>query len=74
MSVILKYKECLRISPDESYWVYDLCPEMPEWDIEKQDYVCRKKAKRIDSKKAKEIIKEEGLVCVCNNEYGRIYA
>lgn len=72
MSVILRYKEHLTISPNETYWVYDLCPKMPEWDEEKKDYIC-KGIKRIDSRRAKEIIRKEGLTCVCNNEYGRIY-
>lgn len=73
MSVILRYREHLAILPSESYWVYDLCPQMPEWNETKHDYTC-KGAKRIDARKAKEIIKEEGLSCVCSNEYGRIYA
>jgi len=71
--MILKYREYLEISPSESYWVYDLCPNIPVWDEKKRDYIC-KGAKRIDARKAKEIIKKEGLVCVCSNEYGRIYA
>lgn len=74
MPIILRYKEWLTISPEDSYWVYDLCTEMPEWDSTKQEYVFRKSPKRIDAQKAKEIIKREGLMCVCNNEYGRIYA
>jgi hypothetical protein len=73
MSVILRYKEWLTISPEESYWVYDLCSEMPEWSASKKEYVFRKAPKRIDAQKAREIIRKEGLVCVCNNEYGRIY-
>jgi hypothetical protein len=74
MSVILKYKEYLKILPNETYWVYDLCHEMPHWDDKEEDYVCSKKSKRIDARKAKEIIRKEGLMCVCDNEYGRIYA
>ena len=73
MPIILRYKEYLTISPEEAFWVYDLCAEMPEWDVVKQDYNFKKSPKRIDAQKAKEIIKKEGLVCVCNNEYGRIY-
>lgn len=73
MSIVLRYKEYLTISPEEAYWVYDLCSEMPEWDAVKQDYIFRKLPKRIDAQRAKEIIKKEGLVCVCNNEHGRIY-
>jgi hypothetical protein len=46
---------------------------MPVWDEKEQDYVC-KRTKRIDAQRAKEIIRKEGLKCVCNNEYGRIYA
>jgi hypothetical protein len=71
--VILKYKESLKILPNEVFWVYDMCEEMPEWDTVKQEYVFRKKPKRIDARTAKEIIRKEGLVCVCHNEYGRIY-
>lgn len=74
MSVVLRYKEFLTISPEEAYWVYDLCAEMPEWDSIKQDYVFRKSPKRISAQRAKQIIKDEGLICVCNNEHGRIYA
>ena len=75
MSVILKYLEWLSTSPEETYWVYDLCTEMPHWDEEQKDYVCNKKIKRIDSRKAKEVIKKEHLVCVYeDNESGRIYA
>lgn len=74
MSIIIKYKEWLAVSPQETFWVYDLCEEFPTWDEKKQDYVFRKSPKRIDAKKAKEIIRNEGLVCVCNNEHGRIYA
>lgn len=74
MAVVLKYLEWLSTSPNETYWVYDLCCEMPQWDDKEKDYVCSKKIKRIDSRKAMEIIKKEVLTCVCNNEYGRIYA
>lgn len=74
MSVVLKYLEWLQTSPNETYWVYDLCTEMPHWDEEEQDYVCEKKVKRIDAKRAREIIKKEKLLCVCDNEHGRIYA
>lgn len=74
MSVILKYKEWLNIAPEDTYWVYDLCSEMPEWDAQKQAYVFIKTPKRIEAHKAREIIRKEGLRCICNNEYGRIYA
>ena len=74
MSIIIRYKEWLITAPKDAYWVYDLCDEMPEWDSVEQDYVFRKKPKRIDSRKAKDIIQKEGLVCVCDNEDGRIYA
>lgn len=74
MSVILRYKEWLNIAPEETYWVYDLCAEMPEWDASKKDYVFKKAPKRIEAQRAREIIKKEGLVCVFNNEHGRIYA
>lgn len=73
MSVVLKYLEYLEVSPLETYWVYDLCPEMPHWDEEKKDYVCSKKIKRVEAREAREVIKKEGLKCVCNNEHGRIY-
>lgn len=62
------------VSPKETYWVYDLCEELPTWDEKKQDYVFKKPPKRISPHQAKEIIREEGLKCVCNNEYGRTYA
>lgn len=75
MSVVLKYLEWLSTSPEETYWVYDLCPEMPHWDEKDKDYVCSKKIKRIDAKKAREVIKKERLVCVYDDkENGRIYA
>lgn len=73
MSVVLKYLEWLQTSPNETYLVYDLCPKMPVWNEKEQDYVC-KRTKRIDAQRAKEIIRKEGLKCVCDNEYGRIYA
>lgn len=73
MSIILKYKEHLTISPEEAYWVYDLCSEMPTWDDKEKDYIFKKRPKRITTQKAKEIIEEEGLKCVCNNSFGRIY-
>lgn len=60
--------------PSEAYWVYDMCEEMPEWDMVKQDYIFKRKPKRITAQRAKDVIKEYGLTCVCNNEYGRIYA
>lgn len=75
MSVILKYLEWLSTSPEETYWVYDLCSEMPHWDDEQKDYVCTKKIKRIDAKRAREVIKKERLICVYDDkENGRIYA
>ena len=72
--IILRYKEWLTILPSEVFWVYDVCEEMPKWDIVKQEYIFEKNPKRITAQKAKEIIKEHGLTCVCNNEHGRIYA
>ena len=71
--VILRYKEYLVVSPNEAFWVYDMCEEMPEWDAVQQEYVFRKRPKRITAQKAREIIKEHGLTCVCNNEHGRIW-
>lgn len=70
--VILKYKEHLLTSPKEAMWVYDLCPQMPEWDEKAKDYVC-KKEKRIDAVDARRIIKENGLKCVHSDENGKIY-
>jgi hypothetical protein len=72
--VILKYLEWLITKPNETFWVYDLCKEMPTWDEKKQEYVFKKEPKRIDAQKAREIISKEGLKCVCKNEHGRIYA
>lgn len=71
--IILRYREFLKILPNDAYWVYDMCDEMPEWDVVKQEYIFRKKPKRIDAQTAKKLIREHGLVCVCNNEHGRIY-
>lgn len=71
---VLRYKEWLTILPSEVFWVYDVCEEMPKWDMLKQEYVFKKKPQRITAQKAREIIKEHGLTCVCNNEHGRIYA
>ena len=73
MSIIIRYKEWLITAPKDAYWVYDLCNEFPTWDEDKQDYVFKKEPKRISAQKAREIIKKEGLVCVSDNEYGRIY-
>lgn len=72
--IILRYKEWLTILPSEVFWVYDVCEEVPKWDIVKQEYIFEKNPKRITAQKAREIIKEHGLTCVCNNEHGRIYA
>lgn len=74
MSVILKYKEWLTISPDEARWVYDLCISMPKYDKIKKVARFEKQPKRIDAREARRIIREEGLSCVCDNEYGKIYA
>lgn len=71
--VILRFLESLITMPNDAMWVYEMCEEMPEWDVVKQEYIFRKKPKRIDAQTAKKLIKEHGLVCVCNNEYGRIY-
>ena len=72
--IILKYLEYLITTPKDAIWVYDRCEEMPKWDMLKQDYIFEKKPQRISAQKAREIIKEHGLTCVCNNEHGRIYA
>ena len=72
--IILKYLENLITNPKDAYWVYDMCEDFPKWDIVKQDYVFEKNPKRISPQKAREMIKEHGLTCVCNNEHGRIYA
>lgn len=72
--VVLRYLEYLTVLPSEAYWVYDVCEEMPKWDIVKQKYVFKKMPKRITAQKARELIKKHGLSCVCNNEHGRIYA
>lgn len=71
--IILRYKENLKILPKEVFWVYDMCEDFPKWDMLKQEYVFEKNPKRISAQKAKEIIKEHGLTCVCNNEHGRIW-
>ena len=55
--VVLRLREWLVVSPDECFWVYDMCEEMPKWDIVKQDYIFEKKPKRITAQNAKEIIK-----------------
>lgn len=72
--VVLKYREWLTVMPSEVYWVYDVCEEMPEWDVVKQKYTFRKRPRRVTPQMARDVIKEHGLSCVCNNEYGRIYA
>lgn len=74
MSIILKYLEWLETNPTETYWVYDLCKEFPTWDEDKEDYVFKRNPKRISAQKAREIIRKEGLQCVADNKYGRIYA
>ena len=74
MSVILKYKEWLAILPNEAFWVYDLCEFMPKYDKIKKVARFEKQPKRIDAREARRIIREEGLSCVCDNEYGKIYA
>lgn len=71
---ILKYKEQLILNQGDARWVYDLCNELPEWDALKKDYIFKKEPKRIDPREAKELIKKHDLKCVCNNEYGRVYA
>lgn len=72
--IILRYKEWLTVMPSEVFWVYDMCEDLPKWDMLKQEYVFEKKPQRITAQKARELIKEHGLTCVCNNEHGRIYA
>lgn len=72
--IILKYLEYLITTPKDAIWVYDMCEDFPKWDMLKQEYVFEKKPQRITAQKAKELIKEHGLTCVCNNEHGRIYA
>lgn len=71
--IILRYKENLKILPKEVFWVYDMCEDFPKWDMLKQDYIFEKRPKRITAQMAREIIKEHGLTCVCNNEHGRIW-
>ena len=71
--IILRYKDSHTVMPSEVFWVYDVCEEMPKWDIVKQEYVFEKRPKRITAQMAREIIKEHGLTCVCNNEHGRIW-
>lgn len=72
--IILKYLEYLITTPKDAIWVYDICEDLPKWDMLKQGYIFEKKPKRITAQKARELIKEHGLTCVCNNEHGRIYA
>lgn len=72
--IVLRYLEGLITAPNDKKWVYDKCEEWPIWSDIKQDYVFKKAPKRIDAREAKELIKEHDLKCVCNNEYGRIYA
>ena len=71
--IILKYLEYLITTPKDAIWVYDRCEDFPKWDMLKQEYVFDKTPKRITAQKAREIIKEHGLTCVCNNEHGRIW-
>lgn len=71
--VILKYLESLIVSPKEKYWTYELLPNMPTWDKKKKEYVCKGKTKVISANEAQKLIKENGLTCVCNNKYGKIY-
>ena len=71
--IILRYKENLKVLPNEVFWVYDVCEDFPKWDMLKQDYIFEKKPQRISAQKARELIKEHGLTCVCNNEHGRIW-
>ena len=74
MSIILKYKEWLTISPCDARWVYDVCSSMPKYDKINQVVEFEKTPKRIEAREAKRIILEEGLDCVFSNEYGKIYA
>lgn len=71
--IILRYKENLKVLPSEVFWVYDVCEDFPKWDMLKQEYIFDKTPKRITAQKARELIKEHGLTCVCNNEHGRIW-
>lgn len=71
--VVLVFLEWLKTDPTVSEWVYEVCDEMPIWDVVKRDYVFKHRPKRITADKAKEIIEEHGLKCVCNNKHGRIY-
>lgn len=54
--------------------MYEVIDAFPKWDDEKQDYVFKKKPKRITAQEAREIIRDNGLHCVCQNEEGKIYA
>lgn len=53
--------------------MYEVIDDWPEWDDKKQDYVFEKKPKRISAREAREIIRDNGLRCVCQNEEGKIY-
>ena len=73
--IVLKYKEWLNIPDSDCIWVYDRCEELPTWNEEIQDYIFKKKPKRIDAREAKQLIKEHGLKCVHETEEGeKIYA
>jgi hypothetical protein len=71
--VVFKIKEWLTIDPKTKFWVYEVSEEYPVWNEQKQDYIFKKAPKRIDSRTAKKIIKENHLQCVYKDEDGRIY-
>lgn len=72
--IVLKIKEWLITQPQQKLFVYEVIDAFPKWDDEKQDYVFKKKPKRITAQEAREIIRDNGLHCVCQNEEGKIYA
>lgn len=71
--IVLKIKEWLITDKKEKLFVYEVIDDWPEWDDKKQDYVFKKKPKRISAREAREIIRDNGLHCVCQNEEGKIY-
>lgn len=71
--VILKYTEGLISTKGDLRWVYDVCTEMPQWSLVQQDFIFKRKPKRVSAQEARRLIKENNLICVCDNEYGKIY-
>lgn len=75
MPTVLKYKEWVITNPEEAIFVYDLCDSLPEWNDKAQDYIFKKKPKRLDPREAKQVIKEHGLKCVHKTKEGeKVYA